>query len=82
MSAGGSGASFQDPPMALGTSPLEYEFRLKESDRRFSGRGVSVEVARRFTEGLIRVERDGIVAERRVRFTGKPITVDLVLRSP
>jgi hypothetical protein len=82
VSAGGSGAPFQDPPLTLGTSPLEYEFRLKESDRRFSGRGAYVEVARKFTEGLIRVERDGIVAERRVRFTGKPITVDLVLRKP
>ena len=39
-------------------------------------------MARKFTEGLIRVEKDGAVAERRVRFTGKPIAVDLILPTP
>ena len=34
---------------------------------------------RRFTEGLIRAELNGAVAERRVRFAGDPIEVDLTL---
>jgi hypothetical protein len=36
-------------------------------------------VTRIFTEGLIRAEKDGRVAERRVRFGGKPVNVDLTL---
>lgn len=81
-SAGGVGASFEDPAIALGTSPLEYEFKLEKSGERVAVEGLSVQVARKYTEGLIRAEKDGLVAERRVRFSGKPVVVELRLPSP
>lgn len=71
--------SFEEEPITLGTSPLEYEFDLEEDERRISVAGASVEVVRRYTEGFIRAERDGQVAERRVRFTGDPIALELLL---
>jgi hypothetical protein len=79
ISVGGTGDSFEDPPMTLGTAPVEYEFELEETDEQLSVGGLFVKVARKFTEGLIRAEKDGVVAERRVRFTGEPIVVDLML---
>jgi hypothetical protein len=79
ISVGGVGDSFEDPPMTLGTAPLEYEFELEETEEQLSVGGLFVKVARKFTEGLIRAEKDGNVAERRVRFTGEPIVLDLVL---
>ena len=78
-SVGATGESFEDPPMTLGTSPLEYEFRLEETAKELSIAGLFVKVTRKFTEGLIRAERDGRVAERRVTFTGQPLTVDMLL---
>jgi len=79
VSVSGVGESFEDPPMALGTSPLKYEFKLEESGERLSMGGLFVKVARKFTEGLIRAEKDGEVAERRVRFSGEPVMVELSL---
>ena len=63
----------------LGTSPLEYEFELEEDSQGISLGGLFVQSVRRFTEGLIRAELNGAVAERRVRFSGDPIEVDLTL---
>ena len=82
VSVGGLGGDFEDPPIVLGTSPLEYEFELEDSGQRVSAGGLSVVVVRRFTEGLIRAERDGAVAERRVRFGGDWVVVDLLLPDP
>jgi hypothetical protein len=77
--AGGVGEPFEEPPISLGTSPVEYEFDLEETDEQLSLIGLFVSVKRKFTEGLIRAEKDGLAAERRVRFTGEPILLDLVL---
>ncbi len=79
VSVGATGERFEDPPMTLGTSPLDYEFKLEETDEEISIAGVFMKVTRKFTEGLIRAEKDGRVAERRVSFTGKPLVVDLLL---
>ena len=76
---GGVGDPFEDAPIVLGTSPLEYEFELEDSGQSAGVAGVFIDVTRKFTEGLIRAEKGGVAAERRVRFTGKPITIDLVL---
>jgi hypothetical protein len=79
VSIGGIGGAFEAPPLALGPSPLEYEFKLEERGERLRVAGVFVKVTREFTEGLIRAEMDGRVVERRVPFTGKPVTIDLAL---
>jgi len=79
VSVGATGESFEDPPMTLGTSPLDYEFKLEETAKELSIAGIFAKVTRTFTEGLIRAEKDGRVAERRVLFAGKPLAVDLVL---
>ena len=82
VSIGGLDRDFEDEPIVLGTSPVAYEFELEERDREVSVGGAFVQVVRRFTEGLIRAERNGVVAERRVRFDGDPVDVDLVLPEP
>ncbi len=79
VTVGATGESFEDPPITLGTSPLEYEFQLEETARELSIAGVFAKVTRKFTEGLVRAEKDGRVAERRVLFLGKPLAVDLLL---
>ncbi len=79
VAVGAAGERFEDPPMTLGTSPVEYEFKLEETDQDISIVGVYVKVTRKFTEGLVRAEKDGRLAERRVLFTGKPLVVDLLL---
>ncbi|HSR16137.1 MAG TPA: hypothetical protein VLL51_10315, partial [Gemmatimonadales bacterium] len=76
---GGVADTFEDPPLLLGTAPLEYEFHREQRGQQVSIAGLFVKVTRVFTEGLIRAEKDGRVAERRVSFTGKPVTVDLTL---
>ncbi len=78
-SVGGLGEAFEDPPIELGTAPLEYEFKLEETDQEFHAGGLFVKVARKFTEGLFRAEKDGLIAERRVRFSGQPILVEMLL---
>jgi len=82
VAVGGIADSFEDPPLALGTSPLEYEFALEESGRQVAVGGFFVKVTRVFTEGMIRAEKNGRVAERRVRFSGKAVRVDLTLPPP
>jgi hypothetical protein len=82
VAVGGVANSFEDPPLVLGTSPLEYEFRLEESGKQIAIAGLFVKVTRIFTEGLIRAEKEGRVAERRVMFSGKPVRVDLTLPPP
>ena len=79
VSVGTSGERFEDPPITLGTSPLEYEFKLEETAKELSIAGIFAKVTRTFTEGLVRAEKDGRVAERRVLFAGKPLAVDLLL---
>lgn len=79
ISVGGAADSFEDPPIVLGTAPTEYEFELEEEPRAVSVGGFFVQAVRRFTEGLIRAEMDGAVAERRVRFSGEPMVVELIL---
>ena len=79
VSVGTSGENFEDPPITLGTSPLDYEFKLQETAKELSIGGVYAKVTRTFTEGLVRAEKDGRVAERRVLFMGKPLAVDLLL---
>lgn len=82
VAAGGVTGTFEDPPLFLGTSPLEYEFRLEESGQQVAVAGLFVKVTRIFTEGLIRAEKNGRIAERRVSFTGKPVTVNLTIPPP
>jgi len=81
VSVGMSGQNFEDPPITLGTSPLQYEFKLVETTKELSVAGVYARVTRTFTEGLVRAEKDGRVAERRVLLVGKPLQVDLLLTS-
>jgi hypothetical protein len=79
---GGIDRDFEDAPIVLGTSPVEYEFELEQRDQEVAVGGAFVQVVRRFTEGLIRAERNGAVAERRVRFDGDAVDVDLTLPEP
>jgi hypothetical protein len=79
VAVGGVANSFEDPPLLLGTAPLEYEFELEEHGKEIVIGGLFVKVTRIFTEGLVRAVKDGRVAERRVRFSGNPVRVDLVL---
>jgi len=79
MSFGSAEEPFEDAPISLGTSPLDYEFELHETLEQVSILGLFVDVKRKFTEGLVRAEKDGRAAERRVRFSGKPLVVDLLL---
>jgi hypothetical protein len=74
--------TFEDPPLTLGTSPVRYEFELEERGRQVAVGALFVKVTRVFTEGLIRAEKNGRVAERRVRFSGTPVSVDLTLPPP
>ncbi len=72
--------TFQDAYYSLGTAPIDYEFRLKEPQATVVGGGAYGDVTRRYTEGRIRVVRDGFrTVERAVRFTGEPLEFDVTL---
>ena len=77
----GTADKFQDEPLDLGTSPVDYEFPLTEEEEGFHGPGVFVQVDKVYEGGLLRAERDGAFAERRITFMGDPIEVDLKLEA-
>jgi len=69
----------ETPPIYLGTTPLVYEYVTQETLGHAHVPVAGVSATRRYTEGVVRVEKDGAVAEQRVSFTGQPITVDMRL---
>lgn len=72
--------SFEEEYYSLGTSPIDYEFLLDEQEATVAGGGVYGEVKRRYTEGRIRVVKEGYrIVERALRFTGDRIHMELEL---
>jgi hypothetical protein len=65
----------------LGTTPLEYEFDLREQEAAVYSPGAGGSVSRHFTEGTIRIVLDGYeTVERLVRFSGSPISLVIPLQ--
>lgn len=81
ITVGGETESFEQGLIDLGTSPLEYEFRLEEEGRHLSAPGLFVKVVNKYTEGLIRAQLDGRFAERRVQFSGDPLLIKLTIEA-
>lgn len=67
---------YEDPPVVLGPSPLEYEFALEEREQ---AAGIEGNVTKQVKEGLVRAEKGGFRAERRVFFTGDPLRIEMKL---
>jgi hypothetical protein len=66
----------------LGTTPLEYEFDLREHEAAVYSPRAGGSVSRHFTEGTIRIVREGYqTVERLVRFSGSPISLVVPLQS-
>lgn len=73
--------SFAEGFYSLGTTPVDYEFRLENQEAVVAGGPVWGEVMRRYTEGRIRVVMDGYrTVERAVRFTGDRIDLEVDLQ--
>ncbi len=66
---GGSfdGDSFEEEFYLLGTTPLEYEFDLSDTESSFyiPGLPAGVSVTKHYKEGILRVEMDGYETEQR-----------------
>ncbi len=66
---GGSvdGDSFEEEFYLLGTTPLEYEFNLSDTESSFYIPGIpaGVSTTKHFHEGILRVEMDGYETEQR-----------------
>jgi hypothetical protein len=61
---------------SLGTTPLEYEFDLREQEAAIYSPRAGGSVSRHFTEGTIRIVREGYqTVERLMRFSGNPISL-------
>ena len=73
--------SFTEDFMTLGTSPVDYEFQLNRTDADVERGGSGGQLKRRYTEGLIRIALQGYrTVERRVRFDGSRIDLDIELQ--
>ena len=73
--------SFTEDFMALGTSPVDYEFQLNRTDADVERGGSGGQLKRRYTEGLIRIALQGYrTVERRVRFDGSRVDLDIELQ--
>jgi hypothetical protein len=71
-------ASFDESFFSLGTTPVDYEFRLEDREAAVAGGPAAGDVTRRYTEGKIRVVMDGYrTVERTVRFSGDRIDLEL-----
>lgn len=74
--------SFTEDFMTLGTSPVDYEFELNRTDADVERGGSGGQLKRKYTEGLIRIALEGYrTVERRVRFDGSRIKLDVDLQS-
>lgn len=72
--------SFEEGYYSLGTTPIDYEFVLDQQEATVAGAGAYGEVKRRYTEGRIRVVREGYrTVERAVRFTGDLLDFEIQL---
>ncbi len=72
--------SFEEGYYSLGTTPIDYEFVLDQQEATVAGAGAYGEVKRRYTEGRIRVVREGYrTVERAVRFTGDRLELEVEL---
>lgn len=72
--------SFEEGYYSLGTTPIDYEFVLDQQEATVAGAGAYGEVKRRYTEGRIRVVREGYrTVERAVRFTGDLLDFEIEL---
>lgn len=74
--------SFTEDFMTLGTSPVDYEFRLNRTDADVERGGSGGQLKRKYTEGLIRIALEGYrTVERRVHFDGSRIKLDIELQA-
>lgn len=71
---------FEEDFFDLGNAPVFYEFRLKQHQGGVEAPEGGVSVIRQYEEGIIRVELEGYrTVERRVRFSGTPIFLEISL---
>lgn len=70
---------YEDPPIVLGLSPIEYEFPLEEKEPSAELSAYDGSATKQVKEGVIRAEKGGFKAERRVTFDGTPLRVELKL---
>lgn len=72
---------FEDDFITLGNAPVEYEFKLSESEGSVSFKGAGGSVTRHYREGTIRVQLPGYVTiERLVTFSGSAINLQFTLQ--
>ena len=76
------GDSFEDDFYLLGTTPLDYEFDLSDSEGSFSIPGIpaGASVTKYFREGVIRIVMNGYrTEERTVQFSNNELNLTLSL---
>jgi len=76
------GDSFEEEFYLLGSTPLEYEFDLSDTESSFFIPGIpaGVNVTKHYQEGILRVEMDGYETEQRtIHFSGNLFNLVLSL---
>ncbi len=72
---------FEDDFISLGNAPVEYEFKLSESEGSVSFKGAGGSVTKHYREGTIRVQLPGYMTiERLVAFSGSAINLQFTLQ--
>jgi hypothetical protein len=67
-------SSFEEEFIYLGTAPIDYEFRRRDTEVAIHSPEAGGDVTRHYREGVIRIEMDGYeTVERLVRFSGSTI---------
>ncbi len=74
--------TFEEEFVFLGHTPVDYEFRRRETQAAVYAPEATANVTRHYREGTIRVEREGYrTVVRVVRFGGDPIVLVITLET-
>ncbi len=72
---------FEDDFITLGNAPVDYEFKLSDSEGSVSIQGAGGSVTKHYREGTIRVQLPGYMTiERLVAFSGSAINLEFTLQ--
>jgi hypothetical protein len=80
-SGGLAAGKFEDDFITLGNAPVQYEFKLSESQGSINIKGAGGSATKHYREGTIRVQLPGFMTvERLVAFSGSAINLEITLQ--
>lgn len=77
--ASGPAGQISEGPYELGTSPVQAEFPLEQSEGNAAMPFAHIKVSKKIRSGIVRAQLGCKVVERLVYFTGAPLVINLVM---